>query len=209
MVLKDVRTVTSERAGFVAGTPVYTKDGLVPIERIKVGDLVLSQSDGQGERGYKRVVGTMSREDQEVWLLEYYQSGSVTCNSLVLTAAHPVWVNEKGWKRASELRPNQELQLADGSVGVVLRVLRVLETDVPDVGWTHDAHKLSGPTIDLRDGGVKVSAAIVADTYNESAFEIDTYLRRTVYNFEVEDFHTYHVGTLGVWVRDGHGQNTP
>ena len=30
----------------------------------------------------------------------------------------------------------------------------------------------------------------------------DPYFRTTVYNFEVEDFHTYYVGPNGVWVHN-------
>lgn len=37
--------------GFVAGTLVHTKSGLVPIEQLKVGDLVLSQPDEGGGVG--------------------------------------------------------------------------------------------------------------------------------------------------------------
>lgn len=33
---------------FIAGTPVHTDKGLVPIEQIKVGDLVLSQPEQGG-----------------------------------------------------------------------------------------------------------------------------------------------------------------
>lgn len=52
--------------GFVAGTPVWTERGLVPIEQIKVGDKVLSKCDSTGEVAYKPVVRTFVTEDQEI-----------------------------------------------------------------------------------------------------------------------------------------------
>lgn len=43
--------------GFVAGTLVHTDQGLVPIEQLKIGDLVLSKHEsGKGEVAYKRVL---------------------------------------------------------------------------------------------------------------------------------------------------------
>ncbi len=47
-------------AGFVAGTLVHTDKGLVPIEQIKVGGLVLSRNENNpnGELAYKKVLKT-------------------------------------------------------------------------------------------------------------------------------------------------------
>lgn len=51
---------------FVAGTLVHTKEGLGPIEQIKVGDYVLSKpEEGGGETAYKRVVNTFEFEDKK------------------------------------------------------------------------------------------------------------------------------------------------
>ena len=50
--------------GFVAGTLVHTDKGLVPIQDIKVGDLILSKpvssksEDGSGDIEYKPVLST-------------------------------------------------------------------------------------------------------------------------------------------------------
>ena len=47
---------------FVAGTPVWTISGLVQIEKIKKGDLVLAQDQDTGELAYKTVVETTVRQ---------------------------------------------------------------------------------------------------------------------------------------------------
>jgi hypothetical protein len=64
-----------QEQGFVAGTLVHTDKGLVPIEQIKVGDMVLSKPEsGQGELAYKPVVNTFEFEDKEVWFVEFSNS---------------------------------------------------------------------------------------------------------------------------------------
>jgi hypothetical protein len=59
-------------SGFVAGTLVHTDKGLVPIEQLKVGDMVLSKHEsGEGEQAYKRVVKTFKSETkQPIWRIK-------------------------------------------------------------------------------------------------------------------------------------------
>jgi len=91
--------------GFVAGTLVHTNTGLVPIEQIKVGDMVLSKPEiGEGELAYKPVVNTFVHEDKEIWFVEIstvfsqsredMKSGKVKFSHdiLVATPNHPFWV---------------------------------------------------------------------------------------------------------------------
>jgi hypothetical protein len=198
--------VDTDLVCFVAGTLVHTKNGLMPIEQIKAGDLVLSQPEAGGERAYGRVTLTSKRSDQEVLLLEYFRADATNdpseIKNLVLTAQHPVWVSGIGWVAARALDGGNEIQLADGSPGLVLTVRQILMTDVPQVGWTHDDGIDLGPTIDLRDHSILISEFFKGDTYNESAFELNMRFKADVYNFEVEDLHTYYVGEAGVWVHN-------
>ena len=66
-------------ACFVAGTLVHTDKGLVPIEQLKVGDLVLSKHEsGEGEVAYKRVLKTFkSPEKHKIIRIAYVQPGSM------------------------------------------------------------------------------------------------------------------------------------
>ena len=187
------------RAGFVVGTLVHTREGLVPIEKLRRGDWVLSQPEIKGELAYRQVVKTFAcEEEREVFLLEYFLYHELTARSLVVTGDHPFWVKDVGWTVIDYLKPARKLELHDGTEACVFKIRKILKTAIADVGWTRDNGGEVGPTIDLRDGSIKVEG----DSFNQSAFEIDEYLRRPVFNIEVAGFHTYYVGEAGVWVHN-------
>ena len=101
--------------GFVAGTLFHTDKGLVPIQDIKVGDLILSKpvlskpESGIGDIEYKPVVKTFVHEDKEMWIVrleknlekfnkdremvdyQTYKSAS-RFSDFLATPNHPVWV---------------------------------------------------------------------------------------------------------------------
>ena len=94
-----------QEQGFVAGTLVHTDKGLVPIEQIKVGDIVLSKPEsGEGELAYKPVVNTLEFDDKEVWYVEFrsslcypyerMDSGEIPYHNefIIGTPNHPFWV---------------------------------------------------------------------------------------------------------------------
>ncbi len=137
---------------FAPGTPVMTPDGLVPIEQLREGDLVLSQSDTTGEIAYKRITRTFETPDKPVIELAVTDTlGHM--DALQVTPEHPFWVDGQGWVPANELTAGQTFGSASGSW------LRVKGST-----WTN--------------------------------------IRTTVYNLEVEDFHTYFVGEGGLWVHN-------
>jgi hypothetical protein len=85
--------------GFVAGTLVHTREGLQPIEQIKVGDYVLSKAEsGAGEPSYQRVTQTFQYEDRAVNLVSWTILDSPIpwpeqeAAFVVVTGTHPIWV---------------------------------------------------------------------------------------------------------------------
>ncbi|AWL30482.1 hypothetical protein DJ533_08815 [Acinetobacter defluvii] len=95
-----------KNSGFVAGTLVHTNKGLVPIQEIKVGDMVLSSPEQRDRtvREYKRVVNTFKAESEEIYELiirktlnpdlEYVEDGILhnIYEMIYLTAGHPIYV---------------------------------------------------------------------------------------------------------------------
>lgn len=94
-------------SGFVAGTLVHTDKGLVPIQDIKVGDLILSKpvlskpESGVGEIEYKPVISTFTSPKKErIFKVEYFnetvaKQGEKGRNYILCTSNHPFWVTRQ------------------------------------------------------------------------------------------------------------------
>lgn len=102
---------------FAGGTLVHTDKGLVPIQEIKVGDMVLSKpEDGSGEVSYRPVLNTFVHENKELWMvkadkylslkkpngdwLDYDISEYASRKTdFLATPNHPIWVVGRGIKK--------------------------------------------------------------------------------------------------------------
>lgn len=205
-------------ACFIAGTLVHTKEGLVPIEKLKVGDWVLSKPEnGEGELAYKRVVNTFVHHDKEIkeivyrindkghkWVREGEQLYKVTS-----TFDHPFWVEDEGWTAAARLTGwagRSRLRVLDGSPAEVCEPSYIYATDRSGIGWIAVYGKEGSGTEWDFDNAQLIKDNVGYDWENWPLSERDEdlyrFFRTTVYNIEVEDYHTYFVGELGVWVHN-------
>jgi hypothetical protein len=200
------RPCSTSGACFVAGTLVHTDNGLLSIEKLRIGDMVLSRSEEKRETGYRRVVSTLVQEEQELWLIEYVLTSETEIRTLVATGSHPFWVRGAGWTSVENLNPLDQLELDGDKDNCVYKVRKILKTGTPGVGWTYDSMEDVGPFIDLRDGHVNVGRSLELDIADGPANE---YLTCRVYDIEVEEFHTYYVGESGVWVYDAECHGDP
>ena len=92
----------------VAGTLVWTAAGPVAIEKIRLGDLVLSQHADTGELAYKPVLRTTVREKRP--LVKFTVAGE----TFQTTRVHVFWVSGEGWKKAGDLQSGMVLHTANG-----------------------------------------------------------------------------------------------
>ncbi|TDM05381.1 MAG: hypothetical protein C4K60_11350 [Ideonella sp. MAG2] len=147
---------------FAAGTLVHTKEGLKPIEEIKVGDWVLSYPDDQttpdkfreeSEYFYKQVTQVFVTDDKPLCRLIVDNLATGDREEFLVTPEHPVYCQGRGWVPVSKIRACD---------------------CVEQFQFRH---------------------LMVSRCYQNVA-------RGRVYNFEVEDFHTYYVGKEGVWVHN-------
>jgi hypothetical protein len=207
--------------GFIAGTLVNTRDGLKPIERIKAGDWVLSRPEdpAQGtETGYKRVTKTFRFENKAVVALWWTRSDDAETakpDIAYVTPNHPTWLNAHGawepigglrWSTGAEEWLDRELVLADGTYGAYGEVTDLYRTDKPEVAFEDDGWgSCLGKLIDLSGPEPKVVGRDLLYDYEAWSDPKEETLKRyttTVYNLEVEDWHTYFVGRTGLWVHN-------
>ncbi|HMW18296.1 MAG TPA: Hint domain-containing protein [Accumulibacter sp.] len=207
------------KTGFVAGTLIWTDKGLVPIEQIRVGDRVLSKPEtNDGPQAYQRVLKTFHFDDQEVEFVEVARGHrgmgpGFGCTAIVVTGDHPVWAkkgseSEWRWQPVLPVGSTSQVELQDGGVCDVIVNEAVLLCETPEgariegIGYVPVASD-SGASIDFRSG-TPVCQLSDSGTTTSGDYSRDRYLTR-VYNFTVEDSHTYYVGEWGFWVHNANG----
>lgn len=97
---------------FVAGTPVWTREGKQAIETLKAGDLVMARDPHHGGIVYRVVTETTVREPSP--MVEVVAGGE----KIHATVGHPFWVVSHGWKMAKELSEGDVLSTIEGPVPV-------------------------------------------------------------------------------------------
>ena len=102
-----------EKGCFMAGTLVTTKEGLKPIEEVKIGEYVMSKNEESGETSYKKVTDTLIRSTYNICTIEL-ENGKIKS-----TTGHLFMVKDKWWKAAAELKAGDILETADGKCKVV------------------------------------------------------------------------------------------
>ncbi len=89
---------------FVAGTLIATADGMVPIEQIRVGDLVQAHDPETGETALKPVVTLFVNDEDSVWELTI-QAADGSQEIHRVTDNHPYWTASHGWVEVGDLQP--------------------------------------------------------------------------------------------------------
>jgi hypothetical protein len=185
---------------FAPGTLVHTHQGLVPIQNIRVGMQVLAQPEQGGPRAWRSVVNTVAHLDQQVYAVQVNVPGAQVLTTLITTANHPFWVQGHDWVAAESLEPGHVLQLQDGSSAIVHGAGLVRRTQHAHIGFAADDRVGLGLVLDLSDGQIQPASDALALRLPE--LTLGEPCLSPVYNFEVDEFHTYYVGEVGVWVHN-------
>jgi hypothetical protein len=94
----------------VAGTPVWTESGPVPVEQVRVGDRVIACDCETGEIMLKPVVKTIINRQKPTFRLR------TASDTLETTGGHLFWVAGQGWVRARVLKPQMRFHTLTGTV---------------------------------------------------------------------------------------------
>lgn len=97
---------------------VVTAAGLVAIENIQPGDVVLAANEETGEYAYKEVVRTFVNTTEEITHVTISDSEGVQ-EVIDSTPQHPFYVEGKGWVEASALHAGMTIWFANGTKGTV------------------------------------------------------------------------------------------
>lgn len=108
----SVRATPVPHSCLVAGTPVWTQSGPVPVQDVRVGDLVFACDPDTGCLDLKPVLKTTVRPD--AGMLRIHAGGE----TISATAGHVFWVAGLGWKKTADLQPERRLHTIWGTVEV-------------------------------------------------------------------------------------------
>lgn len=97
---------------FVAGTPVATDGGAVPIDQIGVGTMVLSRNEATGRTEPQPVTQVFYYEGRQIYGVTVVD-GQGRTSQLEVTDDHPFKVQGLGWVKSARLKPGMRLQALD------------------------------------------------------------------------------------------------
>lgn len=169
---------------FVAGTPVDTPNGQVPIESIKPGDVVMSAI------GPRKVRATQAKLTQDLVVIKTVDGRKITC-----TSNHPFFAGERQWVEAGELMPGDHLMSPNETINAVYHAagqshMALVNEIEPDDEWQSvNPDELARP---------RTGEAAGPGTVVESVTRILLWNRewRLVYNLEVAGHPSYCVRGL-------------
>lgn len=214
--------VSAWSGGVVAGTLVHTYTGLKPIEQVQVGDRVLTRPEGSKGNVWRAVRNTFVKEDSAIQSLTLISTEGMEPTRLCYLADdQALYVAGQGWTGTDQLKWGRLLELYGAKQADVYLRWPVWRTPAAGFGWVacseRDPDEV-GFVVDFR-GGANLWEYDVAYTYEGPARYVeadidfigefapiresaDPRLKVRVHSLEVEEFHAYFVGEIGVWLRD-------
>jgi hypothetical protein len=111
-----VRPAPPPRQGrecLVADTPIWTDRGFVAVEKVQIGDLVLSQNPATGKLSYRPALRTTIREAEPIMQV------TTAAGTIRATGGHTFWVSGRGWSKLRLVKPGETFHSADGLIEIL------------------------------------------------------------------------------------------
>lgn len=102
----------SQLSCLIPGTLIQTEIGLCAVEKIRIGDKVVSQNVETGELCLKSVTETTIRPPEKTYVIQ------LDGDKIQATGGHLWWVSGEGWLRTSNLKVGQRLHTATGNTEI-------------------------------------------------------------------------------------------
>ncbi len=96
---------SKKKSSFIVGTLVHTRQGLIPIEEIRIGDFVLSYDEKIGQEQFNEVVNLIQGEQEYTIVTLILENGE----TIEATAEHPFYINGQGWVHANQIKKGDHL----------------------------------------------------------------------------------------------------
>jgi len=109
---------------FTPDTLVSTADGLTPIGELAVGELVWAYNEATGTTDLYTITAVLAHADTVLVDL------TIDGEPITTTPEHPFFTRERSWVAADALRLGDHIRAADGTWGVVERLLLRSDTQV-------------------------------------------------------------------------------
>ncbi|MCC7509156.1 MAG: hypothetical protein IT464_07250 [Planctomycetes bacterium] len=182
---------------FVEGTEVAAEgdDGQVtgkPIEQIEVGDLVWARNEFTGQEGFKPVVQLFRNTSATLVHVTYTTSASAPVMTTGARSASDGLAGITGWTFESTA------SAANSTTHTLTGTPEHPFWSVTRGSWVAMGELTPGETLSLAGGPNSGAGSTTATVTHTRTEHLATPV--TVYNFEVADWHTYHVGTAAGWV---------
>ena len=128
------------RSGFIGKTLVHTGTGLVSIEAIEAGDLVMAQAAAGGECSSLPVTRILVYEQARVSCLDFWKTVEGWENGerggLVLTDDQEFWdCSAQEWKAVTQLWGHFHLECLDGGSVECINRSPLYRTGVEGIAW--------------------------------------------------------------------------
>ncbi|EPG72823.1 intein C-terminal splicing domain protein [Leptospira fainei serovar Hurstbridge str. BUT 6] len=177
-----------QRTCFTGETLIRTREGLKRIDKIEIGDFVLSLNEKTGKVSYKKVTELFVHEVKLIHRVSY-KNGPVI-NS---TWNHPFYLRGKGWTEVKDIQA--------GERSVTIASIRNSER-----GNLASKTPIAASLASLKNQNANEEYSNSWKNESAGTLEIskieEVYTETKVYNIEVEDNHTYFVGKDGILVHN-------
>ncbi len=208
---KISESMVNHDTGFIAGTPVHTRNGLVPIEKIRVGDWVWSKAAIGEKLLCKQVTKVWEFPLQPVLAIQFILNEDrikrlsipdeqLATRMLIMGAKQPLRTMLGGWMEAERIGRGECLLVRnEGHAHVSASAAAVLKThnplyglhstdDAPDCGWGQLIDFNRYPHVDFSQ------ATVEFDAFEEGYLPPEMW--HPTYSIEVGDSDTFFVGDL-------------